>query len=347
VRTPDGVIIEPKTSIEQAVRVIDQGRLGVAIVCDQKRRLVGIVTDVDVRKGILRGVDLKDPVETIMCVTPIFARAGAGRDELRGLMHRSGLRQIPVVNSEGRVVGVEILKDLGQARDTEVVIMAGGRGHRMRPRTDTVPKPMLPLSGRPLLEILIERLRQVDLVCLRIALHYKGEMIRKYFGNGDRWGVRIEYIQEAEQLGTAGALGLLRPPPEAAFLVINADLLTNLNFEHLLDYHASHGYPVTMCVKEVQFQVPFGVVELDGELAMGIEEKPRTSFHVNAGIYVLNPSVLDLIKPGAFLDMPDLIKRVVSTGQHVGCFPVREMWMDIGREEDYWKALGELPDSYG
>lgn len=346
-RPAEGVVIEPGTSVEQAIRVIDRGGLGVAIVCDRDRRIVGIVTDVDVRKGLLRGVELKDSVGAIMCVNPTLARAGTSHDEIVALMHRSGVRQIPVVDLENRVLGVEILKDLGQVRGTEVVIMAGGRGHRMRPRTDTVPKPMLPLGGRPLLEILIERLRQAGLVRLRIAVNYKADVIREYFGSGERWGVTIDYIQEGEQLGTAGALGLLRPAPERAFLVINADLLTSLNFDQLLDYHGSHAYWVTMCVKEFQLQVPFGVVKLDGELAVEIEEKPQATFHINAGIYVLNPGVLDVMERGAFLDMPDLIRRVMSAGKRVGCFPVREMWMDIGREEDYWRATGEFPNYCG
>ena len=344
-----GVIVDRGTPIREAIRVIDQGQIGLAVVCDASRRLLGIVTDVDLRKGILRGVDLKEPVETIMCVDPTLATSETSRDELVALMHRSGLRQIPIVDVEGRLLGVEILKDLvkGHTRDTEVVIMAGGRGSRLRPLTDALPKPMLPVGGRPLLETLIGRLRQAGLVRLRIALSYKGDMIREHFGGGERWGVKIEYIDEAEQRGTAGALGLLDPAPTQPFLVINADLLTNLNFEHLLDYHPSHAYSITMCVKEFLLQVPFGVVELDGERAVGIEEKPQASFHVNAGIYVLNPGVLEVIEAGAFLDMPDLIKRAIAAGHRVGCFPVRELWVDIGSEDDYRRAAGEFQNYFG
>ena len=348
-RSASGIIVDRNAPIEQAVRVIDHGQVGVAVVCDASRRLLGIVTDVDVRKGILRGVDLKEPVETIMCVNPMLANSETSREELVALMHRSGLRQLPIVDVEGRLLGVEILKDLvsGHTRDTEVVNMAGGRGSRLRPLTDALPKPMLPVGGRPVLETLIERLRQAGLVRFRIALSYKGDVIREHFGGGERWGVKIEYIDEAEQRGTAGALGLLDPAPTQAFLVINADLLTNLNFEHLLDYHASHAYSITMCVKEYLLQVPFGVVELDGERAVGIEEKPQASFHVNAGIYVLNPGVLEGIEAGAFLDMPDLIKRAIAAGHRIGCFPVRELWVDIGNEDDYRRAAGEFQNYFG
>lgn len=348
-RPASRVLVGRDTPIEQAVRVIDDGELGLAVVCDAERRLIGIVTDVDVRRGILRGVALKGPVEAIMCVRPTLGSPETSREELLALMHRSGLRQIPIVDFDGRVLGIEILKDLvsGQARDTEVVIMAGGRGRRMRPRTDAIPKPMLPLGGRPLLEILVGRLRQAGLVRLWIALNYRGEVIREHFGGGERWGVNIRYLYEGERRGTAGALGLLDPVPTQPFLVINGDLLTNLNFEHLLDYHASHAYAVTMCVKEYEIQVPFGVVDREGEYVTRIQEKPQASFHVNAGIYVLDPRVLGLIEGESFVDMPDLVERVISTGHHVGCFPIREMWMDIGSEEDYRRATGEFPNYFG
>jgi dTDP-glucose pyrophosphorylase len=334
------VVVAPGTRVGEAIAVIDAGQLGLALVCDGAGRLLGIVTDVDIRKGLLRGMRLEDAVETIMCEHPSVAEPATARAELLALMHRTGIRQVPIVDLDGRVLGVEILKDLTAAplRDTEVVIMAGGRGRRLRPLTDTLPKPMLPIGGRPLLEILVERLREQGFTRLTIAVHYKGDVIEEHFGGGERWGVRIRYVREAEERGTAGGLFLLDPRPERPFIVINGDLLTELNFERLADYHAAHGGDLTVCVKEYRIEVPFGVVDLAGEQIVDIREKPGALFHVNAGIYVLEPHVLDRVDAGGPLDMPDLVRALLGAGARVGCFPLREKWFDIGTQADYRRA---------
>ena len=348
-RSAERVVIPAGTRVADAIRVIDAGQLGLAVVCDDAGRLLGIVTDVDLRKGLLRGMRPEDLVETIMCRQPSFATPETTREELLALMHRTGVRQVPVVDGEGRVMGVEILKDLGVvvARDTEVVIMAGGRGRRLRPLTDAVPKPMLPIRGRPLLEILIERLQRQGFSRFVIAVHYKGDVIEEHFGTGERWGVSIRYVREAEERGTAGAVFLLSPRPKGPFIMINGDLLTDLSFERLVDYHEAHGSDLTMCVKEYQVEVPFGVVDLEGEQILDIREKPSKAFHVNAGIYVIDPAVLDRVEVSGYLDMPDLVKRLLAAGARVACFPVREKWLDIGTQADYRRAARDFegPDA--
>jgi len=345
-RSAERVLIASGTRVADAIAVIDAGQLGLAIVCDGAGRLAGIVTDVDLRKGLLKGMRLDDPVETIMCGQPSVATPETTREELIALMHQTGVRQIPILDAAGRVMGVEILKDLAPAaaRDTEVVVMAGGRGHRLRPLTDAIPKPMLPIGGRPLLEILIERLRREGFARLTIAIRYKGDVIEEYFGTGERWGVSIRYVREAEERGTAGALSLLSPRPTRPFIMINGDLLTELSFERLVDYHEAHGGDLTVCVKEHQVEVPFGVVDLEGERILDIREKPSKAFHVNAGIYVLDPRVLDLVDAGGYLDMPDLVKRLLATDARVACFPVRERWLDIGTQADYRRAMRDFGD---
>ena len=349
-RSAEPVRVSSSTPVAQAIAVIDAGQLGLALVCDGGGRLLGIVTDVDVRKGLLRDMKLDDPVATIMCREPSVATPATSRDELLELMHRTGVRQIPVVDFAGRVMGVEILKDLttvAAERDTEIVIMAGGRGRRLRPLTDDVPKPMLPLGGRPLLEILVERLRRQGFTRLTFALHYKGDVIEEHFGTGERWGVSIRYVREAEQRGTAGALFLLSPRPAGPFVTINGDLLTELSFERLVDFHAAHKGDLTVCVKEYAMEVPFGVVALrDGEVT-GIREKPSTSYHVNAGIYVLEPGALDRVDPGTALDMPDLVNRLIAAGGKVACFPLREKWVDIGTQADYSRAEADFTAEAG
>src|SRR3990170_1992643 len=306
-RSAERVLIASGTRVADAIAVIDAGQLGLAIVCDGAGRLAGIVTDVDLRKGLLKGMRLDDPVETIMCGQPSVATPET-------------------------------------TRDTEVVVMAGGRGHRLRPLTDAIPKPMLPIGGRPLLEILIERLRREGFARLTIAIRYKGDVIEEYFGTGERWGVSIRYVREAEERGTAGALSLLSPRPTRPFIMINGDLLTELSFERLVDYHEAHCGDLTVCVKEHQVEVPFGVVDLEGERILDIREKPSKAFHVNAGIYVLDPRVLDLVDAGGYLDMPDLVKRLLATDARVACFPVRERWLDIGTQADYRRAMRDFGD---
>src|SRR5688572_14977861 len=211
-RAPDAVVITSSTSIEQAIRLLDEGQLGVALVCDERRRLLGIVTDVDVRKGLLRSMRLDGAVVEIMNPVPLVATPDLSRDDLVAMMHRTGLRQVPIVDRERRVIGVEILKDLvvdAAVRPTEVIVMAGGRGRRMGELTDTVPKPMLPVGGRPLLEILVERLRRQGFVNVTLAIRYLADVIEAHFGDGRRWGVRIRYVRESGELGTAGALYLM------------------------------------------------------------------------------------------------------------------------------------------
>ena len=343
-RSAEPVLVSPATTVAQAIAVIDAGQLGLALVCDGAGRLLGIVTDVDVRKGLLRAMKLDDPVATIMCREPSVATPDTSREELLEVMHGTGVRQIPVVDFAGRVMGVEILKDLttvAAERDTEIVIMAGGRGQRLRPLTDDVPKPMLPLGGRPLLEILVERLRRQGFTRLTLALHYKGDVIEDHFGTGARWGVSIRYVREAEQRGTAGALFLLSPRPSAPFVTINGDLLTELSFERLVDFHAAHQGDLTVCVKEYAMEVPFGVVGLRDGQVTGIREKPSTSYHVNAGIYVVEPGALDRVDPGTALDMPDLVNRLIAAGGKVACFPLREKWVDIGTQADYRRAAAD------
>lgn len=341
--------IAPDRCIRDAIRTIDEGAIQIAFVVDGDNRLLGTVTDGDIRRGILHGVALEEPVTRVMNPHPTTARADEGRDTILERMKQTRLHQIPVVDGQGRLVTVEILDELLQARhrDNWVVLMAGGLGSRLRPLTDECPKPLLKVGSKPLLEIILENFLEYGFRKFYISVNYKAEMVKEHFGDGSRWGIEIRYVHEDQRLGTAGALSLLPERPALPLIVMNGDLLTKVNFQHLLDFHAEHRARGTMCVREYDFQVPYGVVRIDHHRILGIDEKPVQRFFVNAGIYVLEPEALDLIPPAAYFDMPELFTRLIDRKQETAVFPIREYWLDIGHMEDFARANGDFPEIFG
>jgi len=333
-------LVRPGTAILDTLRVIDAGTLQIALVVDSGGRLMGTVTDGDVRRAILRGVPLDRPVETVMNVAPTTAPAETAPAVIADLMRARTLNHIPLVDAQGRVVGLEVAGRLAARalRENLVVLMAGGPGLRLRPLTESVPKPLLPVGDRPIVEIIVESFVRAGFTRLVLAVGYKAAMLRERLGDGRRLGAAIEYVVEDERLGTAGALGLLPRRPEAPFFVMNADVLTTADPRRLMAFHDEHGGAATLCVREVDAAQPYGVVEVaDGRLR-SIVEKPVTRHFVNAGIYVLAPRVLDLVEPGRALDMPALLGRLVARGDAPHVFPLHEAWLDIGRPADYERA---------
>jgi dTDP-glucose pyrophosphorylase/predicted transcriptional regulator len=340
--------IAPNRSIRDAIRTIDEGAIRIALVVDDGNRLLGTVTDGDIRRGILKGISLDDAVERVMNAHPTTARADESRDAILERMKQTRLHQIPVVDGQGRLVAVEILDELLQTRqrDNWVVLMAGGLGSRLRPLTDECPKPLLKVGSKPLLEIILENFLEYGFRRFFLSVNYKAEMVKAHFGDGSRWGIEIRYIHEDRRLGTAGALSLLPERPALPLVVMNGDLLTKVNFQHLLDFHAEHGARATMCVREYDFQVPYGVVRIDHHRILGIDEKPVQRFFVNAGIYVLEPETLALIPP-TYFDMPDLFTKLIAERRETAVFPIREYWLDIGHMEDFARANGDFPEVFG
>lgn len=337
------ISVVPATSILDALKVIDSGTLQIALVVDAERRLVGTLTDGDVRRGLLRGITLDQPVHRVMNGHPITLEKGHGREAALELMRQRAIHQIPVVDDMGRLIGLEWLDDLvrPEQKDTCVVLMAGGLGTRLRPLTDRMPKPMLPVGGRPLLETTIRNIAAQGYSQFYLSVNYMAEVIQDHFGDGSAFNVKIDYLFEDKRLGTAGALSLLPNVPAGPVIVMNGDLLTSISFPKLMDFHREHGALATMCVRDYNFTVPYGVARVDGVKLLGLEEKPTQSFLINAGIYVLEPEVLSHIG-GDFLDMPELLKRISVNGDDVTVFPVREYWLDIGRVEDLERARGEF-----
>ena len=341
-------LVRRDASIREAIRAIDESALQIALVVDAEQRLVGTVTDGDVRRGLLRGITLDAGVEEVMNRDPIACPATLGREAAAAVMHGSDVKQVPLVDEEGRVVGLELMGDVIRRtrHDNWVVLMAGGLGQRLRPLTEDCPKPMLPVGGTPILEIILKNFARQGFERFFLSVNYKAEMVRRHFGDGARWGVGIEYLEERDKLGTAGALGLLPRRPHEPLVVMNGDLLTAVNFGSMLEFHAEHSATATMAVREHTVEVPFGVIDLADDYLAGLTEKPRYSWFINAGVYVVEPSVLDLIEPGRPLDMPTLFERVLARNDKIAAFPIREYWRDIGRLEDLERASADYPAAF-
>jgi dTDP-glucose pyrophosphorylase len=342
------VLARPTQSIREVLQIIDQSGIQIAIITTENRYLQGTVTDGDIRRGILEGIDLDEPVSTVMNEDPITAPPQEERQSLISTMRARRIHQIPLVDREGRVVGVEVLDDLleSEARPNPVVLMAGGLGTRLRPLTKDCPKPLLEVGGKPILETILEGFVAHGFQQFYISVNYMSGMIEDHFGDGSDWNVDITYLHEDERLGTAGSLSLLPERPKETMIVMNGDLLTKLNFAHLLDFHHEHEAIATMCVREHETQVPYGVIETDDQYMEGIEEKPIERYFVNAGIYVLEPETLDHVPENEFFDMPDLFERVIEDDRKATVFPVREYWQDVGRKEDFQRVNGEYSDVF-
>ena len=341
------LVVSPESCIREVLESIDRGAQGIALVLDNERRLIATVTDGDVRRAILAGMDLELPVQALLLQRdptfqsgPVTAPDGTPDEALLHLMSETSLRQIPLVDEEGRVVKIALLSELVKEYELPLmraVVMAGGYGTRLRPLTDEMPKPMLPVGDRPLLEIIVNGLREAGIRQVNLATHYKSDMIADHFKDGQGFGVDIRYVKEDQPLGTAGALSLLDESDEP-LLVINGDILTRVDFRAMLNFHREHEADLTVAVRQYEFRVPYGVIDTDGVAVTGISEKPLVRQFINAGIYLLNPSIRRLIPNGQHYDIPDLIQELLKQGRPVVCFPIREYWLDIGKSDQYDQA---------
>lgn len=340
------IVLRAESTLRDAMRVMTDSQYGLVMVCGRDRRLLGVLADIDIRKHLLSGGDISDPVTRAMNPRPIVVREGCPREEVSELFRRTGKAYIPVVDGSGRLVELAAISEFAaipKRYSNRVLLMAGGEGRRLRPLTTNTPKPMLKLGGKPILEHQIEQLVAAGFVHFVIAVNYLGEQIKAHFGDGSRWGAEIEYLQERKPLGTAGALGLLKKKPKEPILVMNGDVLTKVNFSALLDFHATEKGLATVCIKRHEIQVPYGVVELSGHRLQGFAEKPTHRFLVNAGIYVLSPSVLPLIPKGRAYNMPELLAAVRRRRKDgVACFPVEEYWLDIGGPSEFKRAASDF-----
>ncbi len=338
------VLVSQTTHILKAIEIIDASSLQIVLVVDENNRLLGTVTDGDIRRGILKGISLEDHVQKVMNPKPCVAREDDNRETILSKMKLKRLSQMPVVDGLGHLIGLEILEDIIQTPqcDNWVVLMAGGLGTRLRPLTEQYPKPLLNVGGKPILETILENFIGCGFRRFYISISYKADLIEDFFQDGARWNAEIRYIREDKKMGTAGALGLIPDKHTASILVMNGDVLTKVNFQQLLEFHRESKAKATMCVREYDFQVPYGVARVDEHRLMSIEEKPTHRFFVNAGIYVLEPKVLDMIPRNSFFDMPTLFNKLIEQKQETAVFPIREYWLDIGRMKDFEQAEGDF-----
>jgi len=336
---PD-LVVSRSASLRAVLEAVTKNSKQAVAVVDARGRLVGLVTDGDIRRGILRGASLEAPVAEVMNRTPTVGASDTRRDEAIALMQRRVIRHLPLVDVDGVLVDVLLLDELFEspALKNAAVIMAGGAGRRLAPLTETTPKPLLKVGGKPLLEIMLERLRGAGVREFVVAVHYKSYMIEDHFGDGARLGVRIRYVREERPLGTAGSLRTAAEALDAPFFVVNADILTKCDFRALLAFHERHGAEMTVGTVPYTVDLPYGILEIDGARLAAVTEKPRLDFVVNSGIYVLSPSAGAMVPEGEGFDVPDLIRALMQADRRVVAFPIREYWLDVGRHDDFHKA---------
>ena len=339
------VAVLPNTSLEKAIGVLDKGGLGIVLVVNSDDILLGTMTDGDVRRALLRHQTMSTHVSEIMCCTPQIAELDWPREQLLSVMESNRILQLPVVDRARRVVGIETLHDMLDHKRLEnpVFLMAGGFGKRLHPLTQDCPKPMLKVGDKPILELILQDFVDAGFHRFYISTHYLPEVIREHFGDGSRWNVSIQYVHENEPLGTGGALGLLpHDEIDLPIFLMNGDLLTRVDYRSLLDFHERHAGSATLCVREYENQIPYGVVKSDGHRITHIVEKPIQRCFISAGIYMLSTDLIRRVAPGERIDMPALLEREIGAGRAVNMFPVHEYWLDIGRMDDFQRAQREI-----
>ena len=329
-------ILSATATIEQAVRNLTKVSIRIVLVTNETGVLEGTISDGDIRRGLLKGLDLNSPITSIIRHNPLVVPPELERELVMQLMVANKIQQIPVVDEEKHVVGLHLWDEIttSPTRPNLMVIMAGGMGTRLRPHTENRPKPLLSVAGKPMLEHIIERAKREGFNRFVLAIHYLGHLIEAYFGNGERLDVQIDYLREDTPLGTAGALGLLNPLPDASFVVTNGDVITDIRYGELLDFHSRHAATATMAVRVHEWQHPFGVVQTRGVEIVGFEEKPIARSHINAGVYALDPTALSVLTADAHCDMPTLFERLQAKGKRTVAYPMYEPWLDVGQPDD-------------
>jgi dTDP-glucose pyrophosphorylase len=346
----ESALLDPDMSLEQAIAIVDRSALRIGLVADRERRLLGTLTDGDVRRALLKHLSLDTAVSTVMCATPRVAKPDWSRAQVLAAMEGGNVLHLPVVDGTGRLVGLETLHGLLQKtrKDNPVFLMAGGFGTRLHPMTQNIPKPLLKVGNKPLLELILEGFIAAGFHRFFISVHYMPEMIKNHFGDGSQWGVDIRYIHEDTPLGTGGALGMLpHAEIDLPLIVMNGDLLTTVDYAGLLDFHEANGGIATMCVCQYEHRVPFGVIVSEDHVIRSIDEKPLQTWFINAGIYVLSPELVKRVPSGQRADMPVLLAQEIASGRSVTAFPLREYWLDVGRMDEFEKAQADVRMLFG
>lgn len=328
------------STLGQAIANLNESHIKIVLVKSDDQVLKGTISDGDIRRGFLKGLDINSSIKSIINCNPIVVPPGIDRKTALQLMSANKIQQIPILDEARHIVGIHLWDTITTIpeRPNPMVIMAGGLGTRLRPHTEKCPKPMLLISGKPILEHIIERAKLEGFSHFILAIHYLGHIIEDHFGNGECMGVRIDYLKEQAPLGTAGALGLLNPRPNTPFVVTNGDVLTDIHYSELLDFHINHKAIATMAVRAHEWQHPYGVVQIEGIDIIGFEEKPVHRSHVNAGVYILEPETLNYLEVDSHCDMPTLFERLQANAKRTAAYPIHEPWFDIGVPDDLHSA---------
>jgi dTDP-glucose pyrophosphorylase len=329
-------ILSANATVREVIDCMNISSLRIVLIVNERNELDGTISDGDIRSGLLKGLTLDSPINSIIHRGALVVPPTMRREMVLQLMVANRIQQIPVVDEQQRVIGLHLWDEITTPpeRSNRMVIMVGGKGTRLRPFTESCPKPLVKVAGKPMLEHIIERAKLEGLSDFVLAIHYLGNMIEEYFGDGDKLGVSIEYLREEAPLGTAGALSLLNLHPKEPFVVTNGDIVTDIRYGELLDFHNRHAATATMAVRSHEWQHPFGVVQTRGVDIVGFEEKPIARTHINAGVYVLSPHALDELEQGAVCDMPTLFERLQAHNRRTVAYPMHEPWLDVGRPDD-------------
>lgn len=342
------ITIPPSTSIREALKIINKEAKRIALVVDQDLHLLGTLADGDIRRGLLKGVELDDPVKKVMETKPTYCYINDNIEDIIDIALTKKVYQIPVLNSQRVLVGLHEIDNLikPEKKTNPVVIMAGGQGARLRPLTADVPKPLLNVGGKPILETIIRNFKKHGFYHFYLSVNYKSDMIRSTFGNGAELGVKIQYLEEKKKLGTAGAIGKLKGKIDQDFIVMNGDILTNINFNKFLSFHIEKNSLATMGVRPYEHQIPYGVIKTNKNHITKIMEKPIQTSLVNAGVYIFSPDILKIFKPDHPIDMPSVFENLLQNNKKVLSYDVKEYWIDIGRLDELRRADSEFHDFF-
>jgi dTDP-glucose pyrophosphorylase/predicted transcriptional regulator len=334
-------LVSEKATIHDAIKNLDDSKLKIILVIKSDNTFVGTITDGDIRRGLLKGLSLTDGVHLVVKKNSISVLEDTQLELINKKMQLNQISQIPIVDRSSRIVGLyewSLTKNGTATRENLMIIMAGGVGKRLRPFTDNCPKPMLMVHNKPIIEHIILNAKSEGFKKFIISINYLGTMIEEYFGKGENLDVEIAYIKEKKPLGTSGALGLIHGKLNKDFIVTNGDVISNINYGDVLDFHCKKSSIATMAVRQHELHNPYGVVQLDGENIIGFEEKPVARSNINAGIYALSPKALDFIEKDVFTDMPSLFENLRLQKKPIKAYFTHENWIDIGRPKDLNEA---------
>lgn len=334
------ILIHTNCTIKEVLEKLNLGAKGIVLVVDDKQRLIGTITDGDVRRAILKGVSIDDEVNGIVHINPVYVEEGTDRDKIKDIFIKKAVKQIPVVDKKGVVLDLISINDIliPEGKEHPVIIMAGGLGTRLKDLTKEVPKPMLKVGQDPILYHIINNFKQYGYNNILITVNYKAKIIENYFQDGYAYGVKITYLREKKRLGTAGGIKLAEDYLDKPFFVTNGDIFTNLNVDNMMKYHLENKFDLTLAVRKYSYKIPYGVIETNGNRVKNINEKPETKYLINGGIYCLNPDAIRLIPNGTYYEITDLINSCIRKGLKVGYYEIEEYWMDIGKLEDYYEV---------